>query len=246
MLRLKRLNPNERLLVVSPVNKYKIVGPGRVFLTPRQQILANVYVGPNSKTFKYDDVRTAENVTVDIKLQIVYRADPDRFSNDLLSRIPPLANGAWQGALNWHAEYVLRTLIADYTWRDLSRDTIKERLERQLVKTLDDRLKIIGLNVFAVYPVNIELPVNLQKTLIQAERDNIEAQGRTEVLKKYLEIFGDNLAQAMPYIIQWELMNSVHKNGDPKILLTTENMQPRPTFPISGGPPMYQLQVPVQ
>ena len=245
MLHITKANPNERLLIESPVNQYKLAGPGRVWLSPRQRVLARIYVGPKGQTFKFENVRTAEEVAVDIQVQVIYKADPELFSQDLLSRIPPLNEGGWQGALNWQAEYVLRMLVAHQPWRELGKEQAKTRLERQFTQTLADRLKMIGLNVFAVYMIKVELPLNLQKTLVQAERDTIEAQGRAEVLKQYFEIFGDNLAQAMPYIIQWEMMNTIHKKGNPAVLLTSDNIFPKLPWPVNDTPPLYQLQLPV-
>ena len=106
---------------------------------------------------------------------------------------------------------------------------------------------MVGLEIIAICLVKTELPANLQKTLIQAEQDNIEAQGRAGVLKNYMEVFGDNLPQAMPYIMQWELMNTIHKNGDPKIFLTNENISPKIPLAMNGAtPPLFQMQLPIQ
>jgi hypothetical protein len=245
MLRWTKVNPNERLLLESPVNRYKVAGPGRVWLSPRQRILARVYVGPNAPTFRFENVRTAEEVAVDIQVKVIYKADPELFSHDLLSRIPLLNEGGWQGAVNWHAEYVLRMLAAHQPWRELDKEQVKIRLERQFTQTLADRLKMMGLNVLAVYLIKVELPVNLQKTLVQAERDFIEAQGRIEVLRQYFEIFGSDLARVLPYILQWEMMNLLHKKGDPKMLLASESIVPKLSWPINDTPPVYQLQLPV-
>lgn len=247
MIRWTKLNPNERLLIESPVNRYRIAGPGRVWLTPIQRVLAKFYVGPKSHSFQYREVRSVEDVAVNITAQVIYRAAPELFSHSLLSRIPGLNDGGWQGILHWQTEYVLRLLIAQHSWRDLSREQVQKRVERQLTQTLADRLKMVGLEIVAVCLVKTELPANLQKTLIQAERDNIEAQGRATVLKNYVEVFGDNLPQAMPYIMQWELMNTIHKNGDPKILLTNETISPKIPLPTNGAtPPLFQVQLPMQ
>jgi hypothetical protein len=134
-------------------------------------------------------------------------------------------------------------------WQALGHEEVQKRLERQITCTLADRLKSIGLNIFSVCLVKTELPVNLQKTLIQAEQDSIEAQGRAKVLKSYFEFFGDSLPKAMPYIIQWELMNTIHKNGDPQILLTAEGLSTKPSLPLNGAnrlPPVLHMQLPMQ
>ena len=247
MIRWTILNPNERLLIENPINHYKVAGPGQVLLIPLQRVLAKLYVGPMGHSFQYSQVRTAEDVSINVTAQVIYRVAPELFPASLLPRIPGLNDGGWQGILHWQTEYVLRMLIAQRPWRELSREQAQKRLERQLTRTLDDRLKMVGLEIVAVCLVKMELPVNLQKTLIQAEQDNVEAQGRATVLKNYLEIFGDELSQAMPYIIQWEMMNTVHKNGDPKILLTNESLSPKISVPTNGTtPPSFQVQWPMQ
>jgi len=247
MIRWTLLNPNERLLVESPINHYKVAGPGQVFLVPLQKALTKLYVGPMGHSFQYSEVRTAEDISLNVTAQIIYRVAPELFPASLLPRVPGLNEGGWQKILHWQTEYVLRMLIAQCPWRELSREQAQKRLERQLAQTLADRLKIVGLDVIALCLVKMELPTNLQKSLIQAEQDNVEAQGRATVLKNYLEIFGDKLSQAMPYIIQWEMMNTVHKNGDPKILVTNESLSPKIPVPTHGtAPSAFQLQWPVQ
>ena len=247
MIRWTILNPNERLLIESPVNRYKVVGPGQVLLIPLQRALARFYVGPMGHSFQYSQVRTIEDVSINVTAQIIYRVAPELFSASLLPRVPGLNDGGWQKILHWQTEYVLRMLIAQLPWRELSQEQAQKRLERHLTQTLADRLKMMGLDIVAVYLIKMELPANLQKTLIQAQQDNVEAQGRAKVLKNYLEIFGERLSQAMPYIIQWEMMNTVHKNGDPKILVTNESLSPKVSVPTNGtSPPAFQLQWPMQ
>lgn len=240
MIRWTKLNPNERALVESPVNRYKIAGPGRVVLTPRQRIIARLYVGPRANTLEFDQVRTAEEIALGVKVQVIYRVDPELFTDDLLSKLAGLNEGGWQGIIHWQTEYVLRMLVGQYPWRELSKEQTKKRLERQFTQTLAARLKIVGLNVIAVCLIKTTLPANLQTTLIRAEQDSIEAGGRALVLKNYLEIFGDNLPQAMPYIIQWELMNTIHKNN-PQILMTATHSPAPPTL----SEPVFQLQLPI-
>lgn len=239
-MRRMTLNPNERLLVVSPVNKYKVVGPGRVWITPRQKIISKIYVGTQGRSLEFDDVRPAEDLSMKMKVQVVYQVDPELFTEQLLPKIEWLNDGGWQNVLQWQVEYVLRTLVGQHPWRNLKREEIKQRLERRLAQTLADRVKIMGLNILAFCLVKIELPDNLQRTLTRAEQDMAEAQGRLEVLKGYREVFGESMHQAMPYIIQWEMLNTIHKN-DPQILLSAATPPPDALTP----GPVYQLQLPV-
>jgi hypothetical protein len=246
MMRWVKLNPLERLLVVRPVNRYRLAGPGWICLTLRQQGLAKIYIGPKGQSLKFTEVRTSDNIPLALTIQVIYRADPDLFTPDLLPKLPVLNETGWQGALQWQTEYVLRMLVAHYPWRELSREEIQQRLERQLTHTLADRLKGIGLTVIAGCLVKTELPVQLQQSLIQAEEDVVEAQGRVAVLKRYLEIFGANLPQAMPYIMQWELLNTIHRNN-PQILLTPAALADKAVL---SDPnllqPVYQLRLPVK
>jgi len=67
MIRWTLLNPNERLLVETPINHYRVVGPGQVLLVPLQKALARLYVGPMGHSFHYSEVRTAEDVSLNIR-----------------------------------------------------------------------------------------------------------------------------------------------------------------------------------
>jgi len=181
-------------------------------------------------------------------VQILYKVDPDLLTTDLLSRISGLNDGGWHKILKWQTEYVLRLMAGQYAWRQLNREDVQKRLERHLTQTLTGRLKIVGLNIMSVCLVKTELPAGLQHTLIQAEKDTIEAEARAKVLKSYLEIFGPNLTKVMPYIIQWELMTAIHKKGDPKALLTFGSISPKPVLSLNDTVPntIYQPQLPLQ
>lgn len=247
-MRWQRLNPNQRLVVESPVNRYKLVGPGRVIVQPRQRVMAELYVGPNGQSFQYNAVRTLEEISLDMTVQIIYKVDPDLLTSDLLSRIAGLNDGGWHKILQWQTEYVLRLMVAQYTWRKLNREEIQQRLERHLAQILGDRLKVVGLKIMGVCLVKTELPAGLQHTFIQAEKDAIEAEGRAKVLKSYFEIFGPNLAKVMPHIIQWEVVNAVHKKGDAKALLASDGISLKPVLSLNDTAPnrMYQKQLPLQ
>ncbi len=241
-----RLNPNERWLIESGVNHYKVVGPGRVWLAPWQRVLAALFVGPQSQSLPFNEVRTGEDIPVKMTLQVLYKIDPELFTDELLPKIPGLNEGGWQNILRWRTEHVLRQLIAGYAWRELGKQTIQQRLERQLTQTLADYLKVVGLTVMSVCLIRTELPDTLQQTIIRAERDGIEPRGRALVLKEYFEIFGHDLPQAMPYIVQWELLNTLQKNGKAQFLLTSSALSPEGQPSGAGSiPPIFQMQLPV-
>lgn len=245
MIRHRKLNPYERLLVVSPVNRYRILGPGRIYLTPRQRPLVKMYVGPQARTLTLEQVRTAENIPLRITLKLVYCVEPDLFTTDLLPKIPGLNEAGWSSSLDWHAEYVIRQLVAHRPWQEINRDEVQNRMERQFVQTLGDRLKGMGLQIMVGNVIRSELPESLQRTLIQGEEDRAEASSRAKVLQSYFEVFGPNLPQAMPYIVQWEMLNTIHKNN-PQILLTPNGLLTELIHPNSGTlGSEFQLQLPI-
>lgn len=218
MLRQLKLPPNDRVLIVSPVNRYKIKGPGRVWLTPRQKVATRLYVGPWGHSLVYEQVRTTENIPLKIKVQLLVQVEPTLFNDDLLPKLPPLNSGGWDGVIRWQTEYVLRQLVAQQSWQRLNQENVQKRVERQLKEALADRLTFVGLRVVNTAFVHIDLPHDLQQSIVAAEQEFIEATGRAKLLEVYRKIFGDNLAQVMPLIVQWELLNSIHQN-QPNILL---------------------------
>ncbi len=255
MLRQLKLSPYERVLTIKPINRYKISGPGRVWLSLRQRVVTRLSVGPRGQTLIFEQVRTVENMPLKIKAQVLVRADPELFTNDLLPKLPALNDGGWDGIIHWQTEYVLRLLIAQQSWQRLNEKVTQQRLERQLTQTLAGQLTFVGLCVMNISLINVELPTNLQQTIVEAEQDYIEATGRAKVLEQYKQIFGDNLTQAMPVIVQWELLNSVHKN-QPNILLSAQNLgqggngngKQLLSLRPGGEPPAskYQIQLPLQ
>lgn len=254
MFKKVKLTPNERALIVSPINRYRVVGPGKIWLKPRQQHLITLYVGPKGKQLIYENVRTAENIPLKITVQLLYQANENQFTKELLPKLEFLGDGGWENILHWQTEYVLRKLVANYTWQELGYKEVQERIERQLAQTLADRVKMVGLNVNGACLLKTELPDNLQQTLVETEANQIETRGRAAILKDYFEIFGDNLAQALPQIVQWELLNTLQKTN-PQVLLsaanlTAEGVLPRPTLALAqqgdSPPKMYQVQLPLQ
>lgn len=246
MTRLIRLAPTEQLLIESGINHYKLVGPGLVWLFPWQRVHARLYIGPNIAAIDCNQARVMDDLPLDVTIKIIYRATPALFSDELLPRLPTLNDGGWRSIVQWRTEAVLRRLLARYRWRELKDESVQENLEQQLNTALTKRLKSVGLEVITVTLVKTELDGRLQQAIIRSEQDRIEASGRAKLLKGYFEIFGENLPQAMPYIIQWELLNALHKKGNPQLLLGASSLSlGAPPSHDESLPSRYQLSLPM-
>lgn len=163
-----------------------------------------------------------------------------------MAKLPGLNEGGWQGIVQWRTEYVLRQWLADYSWQTLPQQKVQQRLERQLTQTLAEYLEKVALKLMAVCLVRTILPDKLQRTIVQAEQDGVEPRGRALVLREYFDIFGANLAQAMPYIVQWELLNTLHKNGNAQLLFTgTAPSLPDTADQEQPTPPIFQMKLPI-
>jgi regulator of protease activity HflC (stomatin/prohibitin superfamily) len=242
-----KLNPNERLLIENGINHYILLGPDIVLLFPWQKALAKLDVGPQERTLQFERVQTVENVPVKVTIEVCYQVGVDLLTDDLLSKLPGLSQGGWRDILQRRAEQVLRRMLAGYSWRELGQRTFQQRLEQELSQTLVDHLKGFGLKVTSVCLVQTELPDNLQNTIVQAEQDSLEPRGRALVLKEYAGIFGGPLSQAMPYIVQWELLSLLHKNGLPQLFLTSSDLSLGGRS-ANGRVPQstFQMQLPVR
>ncbi len=236
-----KLNPHERLLVESGVNHYQVVGPGWVWVKPWQKSLLRFYVGSQSQGFTIDEVRTADNIPLNLTAQLLYQVEPALFSQSLLPNLPFLHGGVWQTILRWRSEYALRQMLLNYTWAELSRPGVQPRLERHLSQIVSEFVKVVGLKVQTFCLVKVELPTTLQRTLVQAEQDSLEPRGRAQLLQEYFKIFGTDLHRAMPYIIQWELMNTLRKIESTQLLLTDSALALNGH---SANQPVYQLPLP--
>jgi hypothetical protein len=243
-----KLNSDERLLVLSGDSHYKLLGPGlAVVLRPWQQALTKLYLGPQRQPCEFGEVRTVENVPVDIIAEITYQIEPGLFSNDLWPKIPGLnQEEGWKKIIEQQAEYILRQMLAGYSWRKLNQAEIQPRLERQFGQILATCLKGIGLKIMSVCLVKIGLPGALQNTILRAERDAIEPQGRLLVLKQYLDFFGPDMAQAMPYIVQWELLNVMHKKDGQQFLFTDSaiSLSQKPPGGNGKAEPLFPMPLP--
>lgn len=239
------LNPNERWVIESGINHYQVIGPGWVWIKPWQRVITKLEVEPQGQALQFNEVRTAENVPLNVALQVLYQVDPDLFTADLLPKLPKLNEAGWQYVLKWRAEHTLRSLLVGYAWQELGKVETQHKLERRLTQTLADALKVIGLKIIAVYLVKIELPADLQQTLIQVEQDGLEPRGRAAVLKEYFDLFGHNLPQAMPYIVQWELLNMLRKNGNPNLILTASGLSLDQDHTPEPVPSVFQMQLPL-
>ncbi len=240
-----KLNPDERLLIENGVNHYKLIGPGRVWLLPWQKVLTKLNVGPQGQPLYFENVRSGENVPVNVTLQLLYQVDPQLFTAEMLPKLPSWQAGSWQAILKWRTEYVLRRVMADLNWRDLAQEATQQRLERRLTQTLATFLKLVGLNLMAACVIKTELPADLQHTIIQAERDGLEPRGRALVLKEYFDLFGHDLGRAMPHIVQWELLNLLRQNGQTNLILTGTGLTlDQNSAGHESVLPLYQMQLP--
>jgi hypothetical protein len=241
------LNPDERLLIVSGDHHYELLGPDLVVVLPWQKALTKLYLGPQGQSYKFGEVRTVENVPVDLTAEVTYQIDPNLFNDDLWPKIPGLnQEEGWKKILKQRVEHILRQMLSCYNWPKLNQPETQSRLERQLRQTLANCLKGIGLKIISVCLVKVELPGTLQNTILRAERDAIEPQGRLLVLKQYLDLFGPDMAKAMPYIVQWELLNVMHKKDGQQFVFTdsalTLNQKPRGSN--GKAEPFFQMQLP--
>lgn len=136
--------------------------------------------------------------------------------------------------------------MANYPWRDLNRETIQQRVERQIVYTLDEALGFVGLKLVLACLVNIALPDRLQRTLVRAEQDAAGALGRALALQKYLDVFGDEMPRLMPYITQWELLNVMPDHSHIQFLLTDLDVPGSKPGANGTAPPLFVMQLPLQ
>jgi len=241
-----KVEPTQRVLIEVKTNHYKLAGPGWVFIPFWQRHLTTLTISVQGQAFVFNEVQTAERIPLEVSVQVIYRIDPGLFSDELRPNLRGLNEGGWLNVLRWQTEYVLRLLLADHTWDGLGREGVQSRLERQITSTLAGRLKTMGLNISNVALIKTSLPPHLQHTLIRAEQDGVEAKGRATVLKEYFNIFGRDLPQAMPYIVQWELMNMLHKDGNLQ-LWSTANFPFAPAAAANGGDyqNMFQMTLPL-
>ena len=241
-----RVGPNERLLVNDRADNYKIFEPGWAWLKLGQYPVTTVSVAPQAQTVTFVEVQTVENIPLDVSLQMVYHIDPARLTPALYPNLVGLNEKGWQMAIQSHTEYVLRQLLGDYSWQNLDRKVIRQRVERLLLRTLATRLEKLAVNILSLGLMKITPPPTLQRTLVRAEQDRVEAQGRISVLNDYFEIFGGDLPQAMPYVIQWEFLNMLHKQENPNVVLAAANLfQPGSTVNSEPMQQVFQMRFPI-
>lgn len=239
-----KLNPNERLLVESGPGRYRLVGPGRVWLKPWQRALVRLYVGPQAQSIQLRTVPTSENMPLAVTLQVMYRFEPGLLTPALLPGLKELYEGGWSSNLVWRTELILRRLCGGCAWRELQQEGTLARLERRLTCTLGDQMKPLGLAVREVCLIKMELPAELQRTFIQVERDSLEARGWVLALQAYADLFDQDLSRVMPLIGQWELLNILRQKGQAQLILTgsAPGSSGRPLEP---DPPVFQMHLPL-
>jgi hypothetical protein len=166
-----KLSLTERLLVESLFSHYYYVtGPGIIWLKPWERGRLKFDIGPQEQSLTIEQVRTVENIPVDITTELLYQVDPTFLTLDLLPKLPGLYHQGWQKMLKWRTEYSLHQLVAGHSWKALSQEAVRACLERQLTERLAASLELAGLQVTAACLVKVELPDNLQYTIIQAEK----------------------------------------------------------------------------
>ena len=102
------LNPDERLLIVGGDNHYELLGPDLVVVLPWQKALTKLYLGPQGQPCEFGEVRTVENVPVDITAEVTYQIDPNLFNDDVWPKIPGLnQEEGWEKILKQRAEHIL-------------------------------------------------------------------------------------------------------------------------------------------
>ena len=139
-----KLTPDERLLIESGINRYKVVGPDLVWIMPWQRPCAKLYIGPNFVPVECRNARVSDDVPVNVSLTVTYRVNPDLFTADLLPRLPRLNEGGWRSFVQLRTEAVVRRLLARLPWRELKENAVQTNLETQFSKALIGAAQIWG------------------------------------------------------------------------------------------------------
>ncbi|MBN2005485.1 MAG: SPFH domain-containing protein [Anaerolineae bacterium] len=222
------LNVYERL-VVKEGNQYKLKGPGTVWLLSGfGEVLDKIFTGVKGQVFEIAELSTAKGIQVSAKIQLSYKVELDLLG-DMLCQVVSLNAGGWQTTLNLQIESILRKLVSQYSWQDLTRPMIQKRIERHLGRIVSEAVASIGIRIVGCSLVNVKLPEDLLK-----------AQLQSAVLKSYADTFGERLPQAMSNIARLQLLNAMQDQGKVQVVLTSSDFS---NSPVPRKEPAYYLSM---
>ncbi len=168
---IKYLSPNQRLVVKKGYG-CKLLGPGTVFGILLQEVCVIVDL-PQSDLMIIRNVRTAQELAVNVNVQVTYQIDFKLLTQEIINQIPKLKNERkWEEGLKLRLECIIRRRCASYTWNQLCDPIQHVQLQNDARNYLDGHMLKVGIRVTECLVRNVSLPPKVQEALIQNVLDS--------------------------------------------------------------------------
>ncbi len=177
----------------------KIVGPGWVLTLPGEHITTILNTYPKEQSIHVAAVQTRERVPVEITVNVTYKIVPSLLK-PFLRQVCDLKAGGWETILYNRAKTVLRKIVSEYSWEDLARQSIQQRLERHFCGSLSDHVVSSGLEITQCYISKIRLPEALQKTIVKNIEDSMNTRQKLAALDSYTQALGIGTMEALMHV----------------------------------------------
>ena len=175
----------DRAVVLRLGNFHALKGPGLFFIIPLvDRITSWIDTRTITTTFKAEKTLTKDTVPVDVDAVLFWKVmDPKKAALEVTE---------YKNAIGWAAQTALRDVIGKTELSDMLEG--REKIDKELVKLIDDRTKSWGIQVIAVEIKDVLIPKSLENAMsmqAQAERERqarvILGDSERQIAKKFQE-----------------------------------------------------------
>lgn len=133
----------------------------------REHVAFTFETKPRLTRGRADDVPTSEGISLQLQWSGIYACDPDLITDKRSQRLRALPMA--DKMLQRQVDLTLRRLVGDHTVQDMFRPSLRTRLERQVLSTIQPNLTAVGIRVMGIDLETVSLPNEVASAFNQAK-----------------------------------------------------------------------------
>lgn len=213
---IRTVQPRQVLLIrermTGSVRTKVITGPKVAFVLPVIDESITLDLSQRVVSRQFDDVITEDSFLVVAMLDVGFSLDPDLLEKIDLDKFLPYLVGDLNNVVNIWANHILRSVLMGHNSRDLTtRPDLRSRLERQVLKVLQDRLIIFGIRV-GVARLLIRPTPAWEYAQVAARQAKLEAEVRAQSWAALAAAMGSS--QDLNQLVQLEMLFEGIRSGN--------------------------------
>ncbi len=207
---------------------------GRHFLkAPLERRVTTISTAPAGVKGSCRQAQSKEGVTVTVEWSLSYQVNPAAIQPELRPRLARLLPQGPATFLRNHVNNCVAVLANEHTVAALCQNGRRGPLERELTRSVRQRLAPFGIEVFRLMITAVDLPQSVQAALEEAHERAVYAASEAEALNRLHEAISQFSDAEMERLLRLEQLREMGQHGvalhiPMMTALPTEPRRPKP------------------